>query len=132
MSCLWTVWYLRMVFCTRIGMEAGSWLVEVRVTVILSLSSHSVFCWWFFSVKVIKLVSTIFYQIFIFLPNDSSSKTIKNVFLFHLKSFFRYWDIQIFVFRSSPFFFSLSTIALEVDPRKILKFMTSSTVYIRT
>ena len=36
-----------------------------------------------------KLLSTIFYQIFIFSPNDSPSKTMKNVFLFHLKNSFR-------------------------------------------
>ena len=30
----------------------------------------------------LKLVSTIFYQIFIFLPNDSSSKAMKNVLSF--------------------------------------------------
>ena len=64
---------------------------------------------------------------FYFSPNDSSSKIMKNVFLFHLKSSFRSRDIQIFVFLSSPLF-SLSAIDLEVDSRKILKFMTSSTV----
>ena len=31
---------------------------------------------------LLKLVSTIFYQIFIFSPNDSPSKTMKNVFYF--------------------------------------------------
>ena len=30
----------------------------------------------------LKLVSAIFYQIFIFSPNDSPSKTTKNVFYF--------------------------------------------------
>ena len=30
----------------------------------------------------LKLVFAIFYQIFIFLPNDSPSKTMKNVFYF--------------------------------------------------
>ena len=30
----------------------------------------------------LKLLSTIFYQIFIFSPNDSPSKTMKNVFYF--------------------------------------------------
>ena len=58
----------------------------------------------------LKLLSPIFYPI-----------------LFHLKSPLRSRDIQIFVFRL-PLFFPLSAIALEVDPRKILKFMTSSTV----
>ena len=32
------------------------------------------------SSNYLKLVSTIFYQIFIFSPNDSPSKTMKNVF----------------------------------------------------
>ena len=40
------------------------------------------------------------------------------MFLFHLKSSLRSQDIQIFVFLT--LFFSLSAIALEVDPRKIL------------
>ena len=43
-----------------------------------------------------------------FLPNDSPSKTMKNVFLSHLKSSFRSWDIQIFVFPSSPLFLPVS------------------------
>ena len=34
------------------------------------------------ALKSLKLVSTIFYQIFIFSPNDSPSKTMKNVFYF--------------------------------------------------
>ena len=38
----------------------------------------------------LKFVLAIFYQIFIFLPNDSPSKTAKNVS-------FRSLDIQIFV-----------------------------------
>ena len=45
------------------------------------------------------------------------------MFLFHRKRSFRSREIQIFVFPSSPFF-SQSAIALEVDSRKILKFMT--------
>ena len=47
----------------------------------------------------LKLASAVFYQPFIFSPNDSPSKTMKNVFfLFHLKSSFRSQDIQIFLF----------------------------------
>ena len=34
------------------------------------------------------IVSAIFCQIFIFLPNDSPLKTMKNVFYFILKAFF--------------------------------------------
>ena len=32
--------------------------------------------------STLKLVSAIFYEIFIFSPNDSPSKTVKNVFYF--------------------------------------------------
>ena len=49
-----------------------------------------------------KLVSAIFYEIFIFSPNDSPSKSIKNVFIL-LKSSFRSRDIQIFVIFPHPF-----------------------------
>ena len=38
--------------------------------------------------SALKLVSTIFYQIVIFSPNDSLSKTIKNVFYFIEKALF--------------------------------------------
>ena len=43
-----------------------------------------------------------------FSPNDSSSKTMKNVFLFHLKNSFRSRDIHIFVFSFSTLFFPVS------------------------
>ena len=36
----------------------------------------------YYSSRSLKLVSAIFYQIFIFSPNDSPSKTMKNVFYF--------------------------------------------------
>ena len=52
---------------------------------------------------LLKLVSAIFYQIFILSPNNSPSKTVQNVFLFHLKSSFRSLDIQIFVIFPLPF-----------------------------
>ena len=48
----------------------------------------------------LKLVSTIFYQIFIFSSNDRPSKTLK-IFSFHLKSSFRSRDIQVFPFLST-------------------------------
>ena len=42
-----------------------------------------------FSFFTLKLVSAIFYEFFIFFsPNDSPSKTIKNVFYFYEKAFF--------------------------------------------
>ena len=42
----------------------------------------------FFHFVTLKLVSAIFYQIFIFLPNGSPSKTVKNIFYFIQKAFF--------------------------------------------
>ena len=50
----------------------------------------------------LKLVSGIFYQFFIFSPNDSSSKTMQS-FLFHLKISFCSQDIQFFVIFPIPF-----------------------------
>ena len=68
---------------------------------------------------------------FCFSPNDSPSKTM-NFFLFHLKSSFSSQDIQIFVFLSFTLLFPVSHCCErkqpEVDSRKILKFMTLSTV----
>ena len=51
----------------------------------------------------LKLVPAIFYQICIFSSNHSSLKTIKNVFLFHLKSSLRFGDFQFFIIFSLPF-----------------------------
>ena len=45
---------------------------------------------------------------FYFSPNDSPSKTMKNVFLFHLKSSFHSQDVKLFVYLSSPLFFPVS------------------------
>ena len=45
---------------------------------------------------------------FYFLPNDSPSKTVNNVFLFHPKSSFCSRDIQIYIFSSSPLFLPVS------------------------
>ena len=55
--------------------------------------------------KVLKLVSTIFYQIFIFSPNDNHSKTMKMFFISSKKlfSFSRYSHFCIF-FPSFPHF----------------------------
>ena len=52
----------------------------------------------------------------LFSPNDSTSKTVKKCFLFHLKTSFRSEDVQIFVF-DSPLIFSLSDIAPDGEPR---------------
>ena len=66
-------------------------------------------------IKILKACVRYFLSNFYFSLNDSPSKTMKNVFLVHLKTSFRFRDIHIFVFSS---FFSPQP--LEVDPRKIL------------
>ena len=74
----------------------------------------------------LKLVSATFYQISIFYQMIALQKLWKMFFISPKKlfSFLRYSSSCIFVFP----FFSLSAFALEVDPRKVLKFMTSSTI----
>ena len=62
-----------------------------------------------------------------FSPTNSPSKTMTNIFYFILKALF-VLEIFEFLYFRLPLFFSLSTIALEVDPRKILKLVMSSTV----
>ena len=52
---------------------------------------------------------------------------LKNVFYFIEKALFILATFKFLCFRL-PLFFSMSAIALEVDPRKILKFMTLQTV----
>ena len=56
-----------------------------------------------FKATKLKLVSAIFYEIFIFSPNDIPSKTVEKYFLFHLKSTFHSQDIQMFVIFPLPF-----------------------------
>ena len=56
---------------------------------------------------------------FYFSPNDSHSKTMKNVVVLKI---FKFLYILL------PLFLSLSAIVLEIDPRKILKFMMSPVV----
>ena len=55
------------------------------------------------TVIYLKLVSTIFYQIFIFSQNDSPLKTTNFIFLFRLKISSRSQVIQIFVGFSFPY-----------------------------
>ena len=74
----------------------------------------------------LKLVSAIFYQIFIFHQMISLQKLWK-FFLFHLKCSFRSRDIQILVFLSSPLFSPVSN-CFRSWSKKILKYMASSTV----
>ena len=51
---------------------------------------------------------------------------MKNVFCFTEKALFILKKLK-FLYFHLPLFFSLSAIASEVDPRKTLKFMMSST-----
>ena len=53
---------------------------------------------------IFKTCVRYFISNFYFSSNDSHSKTMKNVFLFHLKSPFRSRDIQFFIFPCSPLF----------------------------
>ena len=63
--------------------------------------------------KNLKLLSAIFYKIFIFHQMIALQELLKNVFLFHLKSSFRSCVIFKFLYFRLPLFFSLSAIALE-------------------
>ena len=58
-------------------------------------------------IKVLKLGSAVFYEIFISHQMIALQKLWK-ILLFHLKSSFRSRDIHIFVFPSSPFFLPVS------------------------
>ena len=65
---------------------------------------------------IFKACVRYYHQIFIFPPNDSPSKTMKNAFYFIKKALFVLKIIKFLYFRPS-LFFSLSTIALEDDRR---------------
>ena len=56
---------------------------------------------------ILKLVSAIFYQSFIFHQMIAHQKLWK-MFLFHWKGSFHFQDIEIFVFSSFPLFFSVN------------------------
>ena len=58
----------------------------------------------FQSFNNIKAYAHYFLSNIYFSPNDSTSKTVKNPFLFHLKISFHSQDIQIFVFSHSHLF----------------------------
>ena len=75
--------------------------------------------------KDLKLVSTFFLSNFYFSPNDSPSQTMENVFYFIKEALF-VLKIFDFMYFCLPLFFLLSAPALLVDPRKTLKFMSST------
>ena len=61
-----------------------------------------------YSLGKLKLVSAIFYQVFIFSQMIALQKLRKMFFLFHFKSSFRSRDIQFFLILSSPLFLPVS------------------------
>ena len=66
--------------------------------------------------NILKAFVRYFYQIFMFSPNDSPSKTMKNAFYFIKKALFVLEMIKFFFFHH-PLFCSLLAIALEDDQR---------------
>ena len=65
---------------------------------------------------LIKACVRYFLSNFYFSPNDSPSKTMKNVFYFIQKALFVLEIFKFFYFRL-PLFFPLSVMALDVDRR---------------
>ena len=78
----------------------------VRIKSISLQIQQILLSYWRF-LSLLKLVSTIFFQIFIF-HQMIALQNYEKCFLFHLKSSFRSRDIQFFVFPSSPLFFPVS------------------------
>ena len=81
----------------KISWTLSYWHVNVKTTHVL-----------YFLSMTAKNRSHYFSTNFHFSPNDSPSKTMKDVFYFTQKAFFCSWVIQIFVFPSSPFFLLVS------------------------
>ena len=65
--------------------------------------------------KSLKLLFTIFYQIFIFSPNDSPSKTMKNVFFISSKKLFSFSRYSNFCNSPLSTHFSDSKGQMEVE-----------------
>ena len=104
--------------CISLSDEFGANIFHSLVEEKLRLSTFSV-------VRVIKteiFMSFIKACVHYFLPNvyfslnNSPSKTVKNVFYFIQKALF-ILKIFKFLYFHLPLFFSLSAIALDVDPR---------------
>ena len=72
----------------------------------LTIANSSICCQWSKLSRLLKHVSAIFEQIFVFHQMIAHQKLWK--FLFHLKSSFRSRDIQFFLFLSSPLFLPVS------------------------
>ena len=65
-------------------------------------------------IRLFRACVRYFLSNFYFSPKDGPSKTMKSVFLFHLKSSFGSRDIQIFVIFSLPF----HTFQIQKDKQK--------------
>ena len=72
-----------------------------------SCSVNGMTCAFFCNIKQLKACVRFFLTNFYFSRNNPS-KNYDRCCLFRLKSFFRFWDIQIFVFPSSPVFLPVS------------------------
>ena len=94
---------LKIYFCNFIKTETLAQVFSCEVCKISKNTFLTEHLRWLLLNISLKLVPAIFYQIWIFSPNASPSKAMKNVFLFHLKSSFRSRDIQIFIIFSLPF-----------------------------
>ena len=104
--------------------QAWAFLRGPRFKIILTLTSSSacsdlgLWFWYLLVDHLLKLVSAIFYQIFIFYHMIALQKLWRMLFISSKKPFL--FEIFLFLYFHLPVFFSLPTIALEVDPTKIL------------
>ena len=75
-------------------------------------------CSWWCLYYMLKLVSTIFYQIFVFHQIIALQK-VWTIFFISSRGLFSFFILKIFIFFCFclPLFFSLSAIALEADQR---------------
>ena len=63
-------------------LHANTYSGKLKDTLIVISGYIQIYVW------PLKLVSAIFYQVFVFPPNDSRSKTMKSVFYFIKKALF--------------------------------------------
>ena len=98
------IYYNNAVFCGWFELGSYSWLccLSCFCWVTKAKKATTFHSWW-----LLKTCVHYFLSNFYFSPNDSPSKTEK-CFLFHLKSSFHSWDIQIFVFPFCTLFLPVS------------------------
>ena len=86
-------------------------------------NAQSSFCWWSNAIDVKAYIRYFSFFFFKWVPLNN----YERCFSFHLKSLFRFQDIQNFVFLSSALI-SMSVIALEDNQKETIKFMVSSII----